>query len=55
MEIYDERGRKVEAFEENASKGLNQVTYHTLKLSRGVYFLKLYYKDASLGKMFMKE
>jgi PKD repeat protein len=54
-EIYDARGRKVESFEENAFKGLNQIIYNTLNLSRGTYFLKLYYKEASLGKMFMKE
>jgi PKD repeat protein len=54
-EIYDLRGRKVGALDINASKGLNQITYNTLKLSRGTYFLKLYYKDAALGKMFMKE
>jgi len=54
-EIYDVRGRKADVIDANASKGLNQITYNTLKLSRGTYFLKLYYKEASLGKTFIRE
>ena len=55
LDIYDMIGRKVKVISENGLKGLNQITYSTLGLSKGNYYLQLNYNDKVLGKMFMKD
>lgn len=55
-QIWDARGRLVETlFDGDAAKGLNQITYNTFQLDKGIYVLKLSYKEQSITKMFMKE
>jgi PKD repeat protein len=55
-EVYDSRGRIVATpFDGNASKGLNQINYNTIKLDKGMYVLKLSYKDKIVTKVFFKK
>jgi hypothetical protein len=55
-EVIDGRGRVVATpFDAMASKGLNKVTYNTLKLEKGMYWVKLSYKDKVVTKGFVKE
>ena len=55
-QIFDVLGQLVDTpFDKDALKGFNQITYNTDKLGKGIYVLKLSYKDKNITKLFMKE
>ncbi|TAL62191.1 MAG: PKD domain-containing protein, partial [Bacteroidetes bacterium] len=55
-EVLDARGRVIATpFDGRASKGLNQVPYNTVKLEKGMYWVKLSYGDKVSTKVFVKE
>jgi PKD repeat protein len=55
-QIFDDRGRLIATpFDGNASKGLNQIIFNTIKLEKSMYVLKLLYKDKVATKVFLKE
>jgi hypothetical protein len=45
----------VTPFDAMAAKGLNKITFNTLKLYKGMYWVRLSYKDKVLTKGFVKE
>lgn len=55
IEMYDARGRTVEKLAVESIKGLNQFTYNTVKLTKGIYAFRLTYKGLVVTKKFMKE
>ena len=55
-EIFDVRGRLVDVpFDKSAVQGLNNINYNTIKLDKGMYMLRLSYKDQVITKVFVKE
>ncbi|MBI4929259.1 MAG: PKD domain-containing protein [Bacteroidetes bacterium] len=55
-QVYDVRGRLVEILlDKEISKGLSSITYNTIKLNKGMYFLKLIFEDKSVTKIFLKK